>query len=94
MLCNLKDGRFSVHVRVLTWLSSVWSVWTSFSRRLDGAAATGASCALAADSCCTSASTMIMLDLNLCSSSCLGRDSRLPGGTLSVHTQNISGNSR
>ncbi|TNN89453.1 hypothetical protein EYF80_000056 [Liparis tanakae] len=37
---------------------------------------------LDADNCCTRASTMIMLDLNLCSSSCLGRHSRLPGDTV------------
>lgn len=87
----LIEGGLCLQLCILTWLSSVWSVWTNLSRRSDGAAATGAPCALAAVSCCTSASTMIMLDLNLCSSSCLGIHSRLPGGTLRAQdTQNIS----
>lgn len=88
--CVSLEGRLCFQLCALTWLSSVWSVWTSLSRRSDGAAAEGAPCALAAVSCCTSASTMIMLDLNLCSSSCLGTHSRLPGGTLRAHVQNIS----
>lgn len=68
---------------VLTWLSSVWSVCTSFSLRSEGAGpADELPSALAAANCCTRASVMIMLDLNLCSSSCLGRLSKLPGGKL------------
>ena len=67
----------------LTWLSSVWSVCTSTSLSWDGGGPAGVLfCPLDASSCCNRTSTLIMWDLSLCSSSCLGRPSRLPGGTL------------